>query len=70
MAHLAELRARGLMLRAAGDQLLVEPRTLLTGELRAVIRAEKPSILRELGADLCSPSVCSRRAEPESSSSY
>jgi hypothetical protein len=30
---------------------LVEPRTLLTDELRAVIRAEKPLILRELGAE-------------------
>lgn len=51
MAPLAKLRAKGLMLRAAGNQVLVEPCTLLTDELRALIRQHKPEILETLSAE-------------------
>lgn len=45
---LADLQHRGLRIRAAGEALIVEPRSALTDELRAAIRANKPAILREL----------------------
>jgi non-ribosomal peptide synthetase component F len=48
MALLAQLRSAGLRLSSRGDQLLVEPKAALTGELRAVIRDNKALILREL----------------------
>ena len=38
---LKELRAKGLKLSAEGHKLIVEPRALLTYELRARIRANK-----------------------------
>lgn len=48
MGLLTQLRSAGLRLRAQGDQLLVEPKTALTDELRAMIRANKVTILGEL----------------------
>jgi hypothetical protein len=45
---LARLRAKGLTVAAHGDALTVRPRELLTDELRAAIRANKPAILAEL----------------------
>jgi hypothetical protein len=48
MALLAELRNEGLILRAAGEQLFVEPRASLTESLRSTIRANKAVILAEL----------------------
>lgn len=50
MALLAQLRERGLRVVAQGDALLVEPRSALTDELRAMIRANKPQLLRELAS--------------------
>jgi hypothetical protein len=41
----------GLILTTHGSTLLVEPRSGLTDELRALIRAEKPAILEELAAE-------------------
>ena len=43
---LAELRSRGLTVRADGEQLYVTPGALMTDELRAEIRANKRAILR------------------------
>jgi len=48
VALLAQLRSAGLRLTSRGDQLLVEPKTALTGELRTMIRDNKALILREL----------------------
>jgi len=49
--NLRALRERGLRITTDGDRLLIEPRSALTDELREAIRAEKPSILRELVAE-------------------
>ena len=69
---LARLRSHGLTVRADGDRVIVSPRTSLTEELRAMIRANKAGILRELEAeamcDACArdePGQCDRRAPPE-----
>src|SRR5262245_26587135 len=51
MALLAQLRKHGLQLTPQGEVLLVEPRAALTDELRALIRANKPAILRELAQE-------------------
>ena len=51
MALLAELRARGLRVTVDGDKVIVAPRSGLTDELRALIRANKPVILREVAAE-------------------
>ena len=51
MGLLPELRSAGLRLTARGDQLLVEPKTALTDELRRVIKARKADLLRELAAE-------------------
>ena len=48
---LTQLRAVGLTFTADNDRLLVEPRARLTDKLRAVIRAHKPDLLRELTAE-------------------
>jgi hypothetical protein len=48
MALLTELRSAGLRLSSRGDQLLVEPKSALTEDLRALIRGNKAVILREL----------------------
>ena len=50
MSALARLRDHGLRLHAIGEQLVVEPRSALTEELRALIRAQKRTILTELSA--------------------
>jgi uncharacterized membrane protein len=44
-ALLTTLRELGLTITADGDALIVQPRKLLTDELRAAIRANKPAIL-------------------------
>jgi ribosomal protein S6 len=51
MSVVAQLRKHGLRFSAAGDALRVEPREALTDEVRAIIRAKKPDILRELAAE-------------------
>jgi hypothetical protein len=51
MSVLAQLREHGLRFSAAGDALRVEPREALTAEVRAIIRAKKPDILRELAVE-------------------
>jgi hypothetical protein len=51
MSAVARLREAGLRLMARGDTLIVEPRSALTDELRAVIRENKPAILRELASE-------------------
>jgi len=48
---LAELRARGLKLTADGSRLIIAPRSLLTDELRAIIRSHKLAILHELAVE-------------------
>ena len=48
MTALARLRERGLRLHMTGEQLIVAPSSALTDELRALIRAQKRSILDEL----------------------
>jgi hypothetical protein len=48
---LARLREYGLRFTANGEMLLVEPRSALTDELRALIRSHKPAILQELAAE-------------------
>jgi hypothetical protein len=48
MSALAQLREHGLQLQVLGEQLLVAPRSALTDELRALIRAQKRGILSEL----------------------
>jgi hypothetical protein len=48
MSALALLREHGLRLHVVGEQLVVAPRSALTDELRALIRAQKRSILNEL----------------------
>jgi hypothetical protein len=45
---LTKLRYRGLTIEADGDALTVQPRDLLTDELRAEIRAHKRDLLAEL----------------------
>ena len=65
---LAELRAKGFKLTVDGGTLLVEPRALLTEELRARIRSNKAAIIREL-ADEGKPRLSrwpTGRAEPYS----
>jgi TubC N-terminal docking domain len=52
MSALAQLREQGLQLQVLGEQLLVAPRSALTDELRALIRAQKRSILSELAGTL------------------
>jgi len=51
MEVLDQLRAAGLTLTASGDTLLVEPRSVLTDELRELIRANKPVILGALATE-------------------
>lgn len=48
MTLLAQLQGRGLRVTIQGDALLVEPRSALTDEMRAMIRANKRLLLREL----------------------
>ena len=55
MGLLPELRSAGLRLTARGEQLLVEPKTALTDELRAVIRQRKHELLRELAKEAEAP---------------
>ena len=50
MALLAQLRSAGLRLSSRGDQLLVEPKAALTGELREIIRQHKAELLCELNS--------------------
>lgn len=50
---LAELRAAGLRFTSDGDRLIVEPRSALNDELRAIIRAHKGNLLRELAEESC-----------------
>ena len=45
---LTALRARGLMVSANGDALVVQPSELLTDDLRAAMRAHKRGLLAEL----------------------
>ncbi len=47
---LTTLCNRGLTVRADRDSLIVQPRELLTDELRTAIRAQKAAILAELTA--------------------
>ena len=47
-ALLADLRARGFTLTAAGERLLVAPADRLTDELRAAIRAQQRALLAVL----------------------
>jgi hypothetical protein len=51
MSAVAQLRSAGLTLTASGSTLLVEPRSGLTDELRALIRANKSAILEALTAE-------------------
>lgn len=51
MPAVARLRSAGLRLTAQGDTLLVEPRSALTDELRALIKAHKTEILEALAAE-------------------
>ncbi len=46
MDLLQTLQARGVSIRIAGGNLIVNPRSLLTDELRDAIRAGKPELLR------------------------
>jgi hypothetical protein len=71
---LTALRNRGLTVSADGDALVVQPRELLTDELRAAIRAHKRDLLAELPryrwlileADGRSREVCCLPAMPRS----
>ena len=49
MSALRSLRQHGFRLEAADGQLIVTPRSALTDDLRALIRAQKRAILNELG---------------------
>jgi hypothetical protein len=49
-ALLAELEARGIELRSAGDDLEVRPAAAVPPELLAELRAHKPEVLRHLAA--------------------
>jgi hypothetical protein len=51
MQVLAQLRQCGLRLSATDGALLVEPKKALTDELRETIRANKPTLLRELAEE-------------------
>jgi len=57
MTALLRLRAAGLKLTAHGDTILVEPRSGLTDELRALIRANKQALLNELRAAAREPRI-------------
>jgi hypothetical protein len=50
-ALLAELRRRGVEVRARGDQVLYRPRDAVSPELRERLRASKEELLRELCSD-------------------
>jgi TubC N-terminal docking domain len=63
MALLTELRSAGLRLSSRGDQLLVEPKSALTEDLRALIRGNKAVILRELAENQHPRSLLSRRRQ-------
>jgi hypothetical protein len=63
-ALLKQLRGHGLVLSAAGDQLLVQPRSALTEPLRETIRASKAAILGEL-EDEASATRKARQAKVE-----
>lgn len=47
-ALLNRLREQGFRLTPAGDHIIVEPASRLTDELRLMIRASKPELLRVL----------------------
>ena len=64
MSAVARLREYGLRLQIAGEQLLVAPRSALTDELRALIRAQKRSILNEL-ADTSETQRAARQTKVE-----
>lgn len=51
MSPLAQLRAQGLHITAAGNRLLVSPREALGDAARTTIRVNKASILRELATE-------------------
>lgn len=51
MSPLAQLRAQGLHITAAGGHLLVSPRKALGDAARTTIRVNKATILRELQAE-------------------
>lgn len=61
MDALATLVRAGLTVEGAGDKLLVQPRHLLTDELREMIRAHKPDILGALQAANENPAMEDRR---------
>jgi len=46
MDLLQHLQSRGVSVRIDGPNLIVNPRSLLTDELREAIRADKPDLLR------------------------
>jgi hypothetical protein len=52
LALLAQLRERGLRVSTQDGLLLVEPRSLLTDELRGQIRAGKAALIHELADEL------------------
>ena len=52
-AVLDELRSVGLSVSAAGGQVVVAPRRLLTDPLRQAIRDHKPQVLAELEREAC-----------------
>ena len=56
---LAQLSALGVRLSREGDTLLASPRSALTDELRALIRAHKPELLAAL------PAAPGRATEPQ-----
>jgi len=57
-----ECRRRGLQMVPQGDKLLVSPRSLITDELRAAIRANKPDILAALAHEDATEYVAERSA--------
>jgi len=62
MGLLAHLRDRGLRIHADAGRLFVEPRAGLTEELKATIRCNKGSILRELSAEAVDRAAAIRAA--------
>lgn len=71
MAPLDTLTYAGLTVTAGGDRLLVHPRHLLTDDLRALIRDNKPDILAALsdGANALLPVPPLQKLEGSASSS-
>lgn len=61
MDALATLMRAGLTVESDGDKLLVQPRHLLTDQLRELIRAHKPDILGALQAANENPVMEDRR---------